>query len=55
MDVFNKHQKAIAIKTLRMSDEMADVMGGTTKKEAIEFLKSQGYSDKQITNMIERK
>lgn len=38
-DVFKKHQLAIARKTLLMSDEMAKVMGGMTKAEAIDIIK----------------
>ena len=33
-----KHQLAIARRTLRMSDEMAGVMGGPTKAEAREII-----------------
>jgi hypothetical protein len=33
-----KHQKKIALQTLKMSDAMVAVMGGMTKAEAIEFL-----------------
>lgn len=54
MSVFDKHQKAIAIKTLQMNDVMVMVLGGMNKKEAIEFLKSKGYTDKQIINLINK-
>lgn len=40
-DIFKKRQTEIAKKTLKMPDAMANVMGGPTKKEAEEFLKSQ--------------
>ena len=53
MNTFDKHQLAIAKKTLKMSDQGALVMGGMTKPEAREFLKKMGYTDKQITKMEE--
>lgn len=46
-----KHQLKIAKDTLKMSDAGARIMGGMSKKEAIEFLKSKGYSDKQIKKL----
>jgi hypothetical protein len=53
-DVFNKHQKAIALKTLKMNDAGASVMGGMTKAEARVFLKDKcGYSDEQIKKLDE--
>lgn len=51
LDVFGKHQKAIALKTLKMSDVGANIMGGMTKEEAREFLKSIGYNDAQIRRL----
>jgi hypothetical protein len=39
MTVFDKHQIAIAKKTLKMSDVGARIMGGMTKDEAREILK----------------
>jgi hypothetical protein len=50
-DVFKKHQKNIAIKTLKMSDIGARVMGGMTKEEARDFLKSIGWSDGKIRQL----
>lgn len=41
-DIFAKHQIAIAKKTLRMSDEMARVLGGMTKEEARAVLQKHG-------------
>ncbi len=38
MEVFDKHQVAIAKKTLRMSDMGANIMGGMTKEQAREVL-----------------
>jgi hypothetical protein len=55
LDVFQKHQKAIAIKTLKYSDQGAFIMGGMTKDEARKFLKSIGYSDNQIKKLEESK
>jgi len=46
-----KHQKAVAIKTLKMSDTGARIMGGMTKEEAREFLKSIGYTQRQIERL----
>lgn len=51
--VFDKHQEKIAIKTLKMSDEGANIMGGMTKQEARDFLKKIGYSEKQIQKLDE--
>jgi len=51
LDTFQKHQKNIAIKTLKMSDAGARVMGGMTKEEARDFLKSIGYSDRKIERL----
>ena len=48
LTVPQKHQLKIAKKTLTMSDAGAKVMGGMTKDEAREFLKSIGWSDKKI-------
>lgn len=52
LSVFQKHQKKVAIDTLKMSDSGALVMGGMTKQEAREFLLSIGYTEKRI-DMIE--
>ena len=54
MSIFDKHQKAIAIKTLQMNDVMIMVLGGMDKAEAIEYLKSKGYTDQQIINLINK-
>jgi len=51
MDVFKKHQEKIAKDTLKMTAPMVAVMGGMTKKEAIDFLKSIGYTDTQIKKL----
>ena len=48
-----QHQKKIALKTLKMSDAIAKIMGGMTKDQAREFLKSIGYTDKQISKLEE--
>jgi hypothetical protein len=53
LSVPQKHQLAIAKKTLKMSDAGATVMGGMNKKEAVDFLKSIGYSDARIKKMSE--
>jgi xanthine/CO dehydrogenase XdhC/CoxF family maturation factor len=51
MDVFKSHQLNIAKKTLRMPDAMVGVMGGMNKADARKFLKSIGWTDKQIANL----
>ena len=48
---FEKHQKQIAISTLKMSDAGASVMGGMSKKEARDFLRLIGYSDERIKRL----
>jgi hypothetical protein len=53
LSVPEKHQLNIAKKTLKMSDAGANVMGGMNKKEAREFLKKIGYTDKEIAKMEE--
>jgi hypothetical protein len=53
-DVFDKHQKAIALKTLKMSDAGANIMGGMSKAEARSFLKAKcGFSDARIAKLEE--
>lgn len=47
LSVFDRHQKRIAISTLRMSDAGALIMGGPTKAEAREYLR-KFYSAEQI-------
>ena len=47
-DVFTKHRRVIAIQTLKMNDQMANVIGGMTKAEAKAFLFSIGFSNKAI-------
>ena len=37
-NVFNKHQKAIAYKTLKMTPQMANIMGGMTFEEAYKII-----------------
>lgn len=51
LSVPEKHQKQVALKTLRMPDAMVGVMGGQTKDEARAFLKSIGYSDEQLKKL----
>jgi len=46
-----KHQLAIAKKTLKMTDAGAKIMGGMSKKEAKEFLKSIGWSDRKVAKL----
>jgi hypothetical protein len=51
LDVFEYHQKKIAIRTLQMSDAGASIMGGMTKEEARNFLQKIGYSERQIARI----
>lgn len=51
LDTFQKHQKAIAVSTLKMSDAGAKIMGGMSKVEAKAFLKSIGYTDSYIKKL----
>ena len=51
LDVFQKHQKKIAISTLKMSDAGASIMGGMSKDEARKFLFSIGYSAQKISEI----
>jgi hypothetical protein len=50
-----KHQLKIAKSTLKMSDAGANIMGGMSKEEAREFLKSIGWNDKKIKKLEEEK
>ena len=51
MTVFDKHRKAIAIKTLKLSDAGAFVMGGMSKAEARAFLRSIGWTAERISSL----
>lgn len=54
LSVPEQHQKKIALRTLQMNDVGVDVMGGMTKAQAREFLKSKcGYTEKQISKLEE--
>jgi len=53
-DVFDKHRKKIAIETLKMSDEMAGIMGGMSKQESVDFLVSIGYSDEKVEKILRK-
>ena len=48
LSVAQRHQLSIALSTLKMSDAGVLVMGGMTKEEARDFLKSIGWSDERI-------
>jgi len=48
LTVPQQHQLKIAKKTLKMNDAMAMIMGGMSKQEARDFLKSIGWSDQKI-------
>ena len=52
-DVPREHQLKIALKTLTMSDAGAAVMGGMSKKEAVNFLRSMcGYSNDDLRRKL---
>ena len=51
LDVFKKHQKRIALDTLKMNDIGVSIMGGMTKAEAYRFLKSIGYTDAELAKI----
>jgi len=51
LTVPEKHQKRIAIDTLKMSDAGAGIMGGMTKDEARKFLARIGYSEDAIKKL----
>jgi thermostable 8-oxoguanine DNA glycosylase len=46
LDTFQKHQKLVALQTLRLHDSMVSAMGGMTKREARAFLRSVGIDVK---------
>jgi len=51
LSVPEKHQKKIAIATLKMSDAGANIMGGMTKNEARSFLRRIGYSATKVDRL----
>jgi hypothetical protein len=53
LTVPQKHQLQIAKKTLKMNDVGVMVMGGMSKQEARDFLKSIGWSDQKIKKFEE--
>jgi hypothetical protein len=53
LGVPEKHKLAIAKKTLKMTDAAADIMGGMSKEEAREFLRSIGWTERQIAKLDE--
>ena len=48
LTVPQQHQLKIAKKTLKMNDVGVMVMGGMSKQEARDFLKSIGWSEQKI-------
>ena len=42
LDVFERHQLAVARKTLNMPDAILGVLGGMTKEEALEIVRRLG-------------
>ena len=49
--VAQRHQFKIAKSTLRMSDAGALIMGGMSKLEARQFLRSMGWTDRRIARL----
>lgn len=52
MDVFTKHKKRIARKTLKLSDVGASILGGMTKEQARQVLgkKESDYIEREDSN-----
>lgn len=48
-DVFLRHRLRIAAQTLKLTDEGARILGGMTKQEARDLLRSQIRYDKRHT------
>jgi hypothetical protein len=48
MNVFENEQKKIALATLRLSKVGADVVGGMTHQQAVQYLKKLGISEDWI-------
>jgi hypothetical protein len=53
MNVFESHQKKIALATLKMHTVGATVMGGMTHQEAVQYLKRIGMSESSITVQLQ--
>ncbi len=53
LTVPEKHQKAVAIQTLKYHDAAVAIMGGMTKEQARLFLMTIGYSKEQIAKLEE--
>ena len=51
LSVPDQHRLKIAKSTLKMSDAGAVIMGGMTKDEARDFLKSIGWSEQRIAKL----
>lgn len=52
LSVPETHQKRVAMRTLKMSDVGAYIMGGMTKLEARAFLLNVGYTETKL-NLLE--
>jgi SOS response regulatory protein OraA/RecX len=48
MNVFETHQKKIALATLKLHKVGASVMGGMTHQEAVQYLKKMGMSESSL-------
>lgn len=51
LSTFERHQKKIALSTLKLTDAGASILGGMTKEEARNFLRRLGYSAQQIAKL----
>ena len=51
--LFDYHKEKIAKNTLKLSDAGVLILGGMSKEEARNFLKSLGYSTQQISKIEE--
>lgn len=52
LSVPQKHQKKIALDTLKMHKAGARIMGGMDHKQAVKFLRSIGYSSSKIKGLL---
>jgi hypothetical protein len=53
MNVFESHQKKIALATLKMHKAGAAVMGGMDHPEAVQCLKKMGMSKASLVKMLQ--
>jgi ABC-type nitrate/sulfonate/bicarbonate transport system substrate-binding protein len=54
MNVFESHQKRIALATLKLHKVGASVLGGMTHQQAVQYLKKMGMSESSIKSDLEK-